>query len=369
MGRASSTVAAVAPAMTAGSDDSVLVEIPMFVRIYRSGRIERLHGQDFVPAAVDSATGVSSKDVTFNSVHGLSTRLYLPPISAVSARKKLPVVVYYHGGAFCTGSPFSSVYHNYLNSLVDNAGVLAVSVEYRLAPEHPLPAAFEDSWEALRWVMTSADREPWLAEYGDLSRVFLAGDSCGGNIAHQMGMKLGELGKKVEGLAIVQPFFWGKERIGREKIVEAGDHKVMPMAIDELILRLLLPGTQKGLDDPWINPTAAGAASMAGLGCRRLLLCVAEMDLGRDRGVLYYEKLVSSGWGGEAEILESKGARHGFQLHRCRSDQVAGQLMQRMVRFFAAKTKKGDSLPRQHSWGKRTVSDEKARATNLRAKL
>ena len=61
-----------------------------------------------------------------------------------------------HGGGFVIGSPFSSTYHDFVHSLVARAGVLAVTVDYRLAPEHPLPADFDDSMAALRWVAAHA---------------------------------------------------------------------------------------------------------------------------------------------------------------------------------------------------------------------
>jgi hypothetical protein len=62
------------------------------------------------------------------------------------------VLLYFHGGAFVVESAFGPAYHHYVNALASRAGVLAVSVNYRLAPEHPLPAAYDDSWGALQWV-------------------------------------------------------------------------------------------------------------------------------------------------------------------------------------------------------------------------
>lgn len=51
-------------------------------------------------------------------------------------------------------------------------------------------------------------------------------------------------------------------------------------------------------DDPRVNPVAKGAPSLVGLGCRRVLVCVAEKDMLRDRGWLYFEALGRSGWMG-----------------------------------------------------------------------
>ncbi|PKU67851.1 putative carboxylesterase 3 [Dendrobium catenatum] len=115
--------------------------------------------------------------------------------------KQLPILLYYHGGAFCVMSSASAVYHNYLNSLAAKADVLTVSVNYRLAPKNPLPAAYDDSWEALRWVVDGTD--PWLSDFENLGNIILAGNSAGGNISHNLGLKLGSAGMKVEGLVLI----------------------------------------------------------------------------------------------------------------------------------------------------------------------
>ncbi|EEC78458.1 hypothetical protein OsI_18325 [Oryza sativa Indica Group] len=83
----------------------------------------------------------------------------------------------------------SPAYHRCFNDLAIAYPAVVVSVDYRLAPEHPFPAAYEDSATALAWVLSTAD--PWLATHGDLSRVFLANDSAGGNICHHLAMHHG----------------------------------------------------------------------------------------------------------------------------------------------------------------------------------
>ncbi|KAM1794466.1 hypothetical protein ACFX11_034939 [Malus domestica] len=75
---------------------------------------------------------------------------YLPN-STTNSKHKLPLLVYFHRGDFCVESVFSPLYHNYINSLDVMVNVVDVSVEYRLALEHPLPIAYEDSRTALKW--------------------------------------------------------------------------------------------------------------------------------------------------------------------------------------------------------------------------
>ena len=301
------------------------LDYPPFFRRYKSGRIERLRGTDVVPASVDPATGVDSKDVTIDPITGVSARLYLPLLP--SPPSKLPVLVYYHGGGFLIESPFSPPYHTYLTSLAAKAGIIVVSVHYRLAPEHPIPAAYDDSWEALKWVVSHSDGggEAWLAEHGDFARVFLSGDSAGANIAYNVAMRAGA-GVKIEGLALVHPYFWGSEPLGTETTDPASREFV------ERVWRTACPTTE-GADDPLINPLAAAAPPLKGLACRRVVVFVAGKDILKERGRAFYEALVGCGWEGEAELVEDEGMDHVFHLFDPASDEAVAK-MEKMVAFL-----------------------------------
>ncbi|MDH3756178.1 MAG: alpha/beta hydrolase [Acidimicrobiia bacterium] len=88
----------------------------------------------------------------------------------------LPVVVFFHGGGWVIGSVES--HEVPVREMVNLTGAIYVSVEYRLAPEHPFPAAVEDCYAATVWVAESA-----ASFGGDASRLVVAGDSAGGNLA------------------------------------------------------------------------------------------------------------------------------------------------------------------------------------------
>ncbi|KAL6861243.1 hypothetical protein ACP4OV_016943 [Aristida adscensionis] len=318
----------------AGADE---VEFDMFpiIRQYKSGRVERFGNLDPLPAGVDPATGVASKDVVVDAATGTWARLFLPPGTG-SGGKKLPVVLYYHGGAYVIGSAADPFTHRYLNALVAEAGVLAVALEYRLAPEHPLPAAYEDSWEGLGWVAShaaGAGPEPWLSEHGDFSRVFLAGASAGGNIAHAVAVRAGELpapGMRVRGLLVVHPYFSGAADIAGEDTEKGKAAK----ARADAFWRFLYPGSP-GLDDPLSNPfSEAGGGSAARVAAERVLVCVAENDGLRDRGVWYYESLRASGYPGEVELLESVGEGHCFYCTDPRGDK-AREMQERVLSFLS----------------------------------
>ena len=108
-----------------------------------------------------------------NAVGGeMRVRLYYPR----NASAKLPVLVYFHGGGFVLGSIES--YDRVCRYLCRQAGILVISVDYRLAPEHKFPAAVEDAFAAVQWVSAQAD------EIGaDRTRLAVGGDSAGGNLA------------------------------------------------------------------------------------------------------------------------------------------------------------------------------------------
>ncbi|PIA46442.1 hypothetical protein AQUCO_01500171v1 [Aquilegia coerulea] len=304
---------------------SVIFDFPPFVRVYKDGHTERIHKTEFIPPSFDPSTGVSSKDVVINPETGLSARLYLPKVEKDS-QNKFPLLIYIHGGGFCIESAFSPTYHKYLNSLVAEANVVAVSVEYRKAPEHSLPIAYDDSWASLQWVTFQSNDEEWLKNYVDFNKLFLAGDSAGANIAHNVAIRAGceDLnGLKINGLVLVHPLFTGIEPIGAEVTnlnhLRAGK-----------LWSVVCPSST-GSDDPFINPTKD--PNLSRLGCKRVLVFVAERDQLRDRGWLYYEKLKESGWNGVVEFMEAKGEKHVFHLINPTSEN-AGDLMKRVVSFL-----------------------------------
>lgn len=309
--------------------DEVLVDAPMQFRIYKSGRIERLN-QSFVPPGLDEATGVTSKDVVLDSTTGLSARVYLPKLQDPS--KKLPVVVYIHGGAFIIGSARDATYHSYVNSLAAAAGALVVSVDYRLAPEHPLPVAYDDSWAALRWAASAQDE--WVARHGDVGRIFLSGDSAGANIVHDMLVRAasGNSGPRIEGAVLCHPWFGGNQPIEGEP--EGG-----PAASAGLWM-YACPGAVGGADDPRFNPLAPGAPRLEELGCKRMLVCAGKKDglYARDRA--YYDAVAASAWPGTVEWLESDGEEHVFFLGKPECEN-AKRLMERVVAFIAGRTELG----------------------------
>ena len=103
----------------------------------------------------------------------MPARLYAPQAQSAGI---LPVLLYYHGGGFVVGSV--DTHDTTCRALSQQSGCAVISVDYRLAPEHPFPAAFNDAWDAVSWLWQQA------ATLGlDAHRIAVGGDSAGGTLA------------------------------------------------------------------------------------------------------------------------------------------------------------------------------------------
>lgn len=130
------------------------------------------------PAVPVEVSRVVNRDIPGPDGGALPVRIYHPLGAPDGA---LPVVVYFHGGGFVLCDLDS--HDSCCRRLSNCAGAVVVSVEYRLAPESPFPAAVHDAWAATRWV---AGHMTELG--GDPARLVVAGDSAGGNLAAVVAM-------------------------------------------------------------------------------------------------------------------------------------------------------------------------------------
>ncbi len=111
----------------------------------------------------------------------IPARIYWPAGSD-DAAGPLPLIVYFHGGGFVVGSV--DIFDGLTRSLANAAGAVVVSVDYRLAPAHPYPAAVDDCYAATQWAAANA-----ASIGGDPNRLVIAGDSAGGNLSAAVALK------------------------------------------------------------------------------------------------------------------------------------------------------------------------------------
>ncbi|KAI8532849.1 hypothetical protein RHMOL_Rhmol11G0246600 [Rhododendron molle] len=301
-----------------------------FFKVYKNGTIEKLDGSGLdVPASLDSDTGVQSKDIVISPETNVSARLYATKDAAASTGG-VPLLVYFHGGGFSTGTAAYFAFHQFVNSVVAKGKVVAVSVSYRLAPEHFLPIGYDDSWAAVKWVASHAGgggNEPWLKkERVDFNRVYFLGESAGGNIAHNMAMRFGSEkldGVELKGIVLIHPYFLLKEPTASLLAV----NEEMRSNITKLWSYVCPSNT--GPSDPRINPVAD--PDLVKLGCKRVLVCLAERDPLVDAGTKYAEALRGRG-GKDVEVFVSRGKTHVFHL-REQDSKEASDLIDRVVSF------------------------------------
>jgi acetyl esterase len=222
----------------------------------------------------------------------LPVRVYAP-----SGEPGLPVVVFFHGGGFCIGSVTS--HDPVARKIAEQVGCIVVSVEYRLAPEHPFPAAYEDAYAAYAWVAAHA------AELGgDPSRVAVAGDSAGGSLAAGVCLMARDRG-------IAQPVFqllW-YPATGVDDTASRRGNTADP---------LLPPESIVWFAEHYFSKIPAGAAVPYGAvalaedltGLAPALIVVAGEDPLHDEGLIYAERLRAAGVPVETE--DHADMSHGF---------------------------------------------------------
>ncbi|PON81431.1 Alpha/beta hydrolase fold [Trema orientale] len=306
---------------------SIVSEAPGYLQVFSDGSVKRF-APEIAPALEESPNGFKSKDVMIDPLKPITARIFLPrsPISS----SPLPVVVYFHGGGFCIGSTTWLGYHYFLGDLSVASQSIVVSVDYRLAPENRLPIAYEDCYSSLEWILSSyqARSEPWL-DRADLSRVFLCGDSAGGNITHNVAYKALRNGishLRIKGLLSIHPYFGSEERTKKEmEEGAAGD-----VAMNDMFWRLSIPeGSNR--DYFGCNFEKAELPAAQWLEFPAVVVYVAGLDFLKERGVMYSEFLERKGVR-VVKLVEAKRQSHVFHVFYPESE--ATRLLQRQMSEF-----------------------------------
>jgi acetyl esterase/lipase len=222
-------------------------------------------------------------------------RIYRPPTLSTAPA---PVVVFLHGGGWSVGD--LDTYDGTARRHAVGSEAVVVSVDYRLAPEHPYPAAVDDAWAATQWVADHAD------DLGvDPDRLAVAGDSAGGNLAAVMTLLARDAGAP----AIRFQLLWYPSTtfdLSLPSFTENADAPILDMASVKGFSRWYVG--DRDLANPPATLVPARAESLAGLPAA--YIAVAGHDPLRDDGIRYAELLTAAGV--PAELHQAPTLVHGY---------------------------------------------------------
>ncbi len=223
----------------------------------------------------------------------IRVRIYRP----ASTIERLPVVINFHGGGWVQGNPEQSEWA--ASRIAKEVGAVVVSVAYRLAPEHPYPAAVEDCWAALNWVHDNADEL-----HVDPQRIAVMGDSAGGNLAAVVALKARDAGgPELCAQVLVYPGVEMYDKWPSE--IRNAEAPVLTSRNMRAFVKIYL-GDDYGTEEFAASPIRAESHR----GVAPALIQTAEFDPLLDNGSRYADKLRADGV--EVTYTEYPGAIHGF---------------------------------------------------------
>ncbi|HEX8595112.1 MAG TPA: alpha/beta hydrolase [Pseudomonas sp.] len=240
-------------------------------------------------------------------------RCYRPDSLAPDTPAKC--VMYLHGGGWVVGDLDS---HDFICvELAMDLSCAVIAVDYRLAPEHPFPAAFDDSVAVWHGIQAQAD---WLRI--DPRKVAVAGDSSGANLAAALCLALRDAGQPQPcGQALIYPALGGAADLPSRS--ECADAPLLSSVDIDCYLALYV-NTPDYCRSPYALPLLAQDFS----GLAQAFIAVAEFDPLRDDGVVYARKLREAG--GDVRLYSGSGLVHGCLRAKGQAPQ-ADALYEQMV--------------------------------------
>ncbi|MED1605073.1 alpha/beta hydrolase [Cytobacillus kochii] len=237
---------------------------------------------------------VEEKKVQTNGAE-IPIRIYSPNQS-----EQYPILLYFHGGAFFSGNLES--HDEVVRPICKESGYKVISVDYRLAPEFPYPAALEDCYAIAKWVTENQKELAW-----DGVNLALAGDSSGGNLVAAISLlarNTREFGITKQVLVYPSLDLDFSECRYPSQIENGKGYFVETDSLEEHNSFYLKNGANT--DDPLVSPIREKNL----VGLPEALIITAEYDPMRDEGELFAENLRNDGV--NVELKRYEGATHGF---------------------------------------------------------
>ena len=236
-----------------------------------------------------------TEDVVIRADDGdLRARIYRPD----TTESPVPTVVFAHGGGFVIGD--LETHDNQCRAVCAGSDAVVVSVDYRLAPEAPWPAAVHDTHAAVLWAVDHIDELG-----GDADRLAIAGDSAGGNISAVVALLCRETGPPLWAQLLVYPVTDFTEDAPHQSRVDNAEGYFL--TAEEMVwFRDHYAGGVPDVGDPMLSPLRADDLS----GLPPTVLVTAEYDPLRDEGEAYADALRAAGVDVDAKRYD--GMVHGF---------------------------------------------------------
>jgi acetyl esterase/lipase len=233
----------------------------------------------------------------------IGVRIYWPPTNSDRSTQssRPPVVVYFHGGGFVMGD--LDTHDGSCREHAVGADAVVVSVDYRLAPEHPYPAAIEDAWAATLWV---AQHGPEIG--ADTTRMAVAGDSAGGTIAAVMAQQARDSGDWA-GAPLAFQLLWYPSTLWDPSLPSFAENATA-LILDAKAIADFSRWYAGEIDmsDPPPGMAPGRAQNLAGLA--PTYVGVAGHDPLRDDGIRYGELLAAAGV--PVEVHNAETLVHGY---------------------------------------------------------
>ena len=252
---------------------------------------------DLSPEILELARGPFGEPPTRDVAHVIDEDVDGVPVR-VYRNDETPtgLVVYFHGGGFVIGS--IGLMDNVAREIAHASGAVVVSVEYRLAPEHPYPAGLDDCEAITRWAVANAER------FGVApSCVAVCGESAGGNLAAAVALRLrGDADVALGGQVLVYPAVAGSREHASTREF---DGLVISIAGGEQFWSAYSGG--RDIDD---DPCAAPLSAPDLVGLPPALVVLGGCDMLRDEGRAYAQRLRDDGV--DVDEVCYPGQPHGF---------------------------------------------------------
>jgi len=230
----------------------------------------------------------------------IAIRIYWPPTDPGDGTAS-PVVLYFHGGGFVVGD--LDTHDGSCRQHAVGADAIVVSVDYRLAPEHPYPAAIEDAWAATLWVVDHG------AEIGaDTARIAVAGDSAGGNISAVIA-QLARDSADNGGLALAFQLLWYPATLWDSSLPSFTENATAPILDVKAVAAFSRwYAGEVDMSNPPPGMAPGRATDLADLA--PAYIAVAGYDPLRDDGIRYGELLAAAGV--PVEVHNAETMVHGY---------------------------------------------------------